>query len=112
MASHNPHEVEHHVTLYLRVFYALMVLTVVTVAVGYLKLQIVLAVTAALTIAVLKGSLVASFFMHLFWERRIIFACLVLTIALFAFLMVLPIATSGPIHADGEGKVPVVYGSQ
>jgi cytochrome c oxidase subunit 4 len=76
------------------VFAALMVLTVVTVAVSYLGLAIPAAVLVALVIASVKGGMVASFFMHLIHERRLIFWVLLLTVAFFVFLMFIPLLTS------------------
>ena len=45
----------------------------------------------ALVIAALKGSLVASFFMHLIAERQVIFGALILTAILLAALIALPL---------------------
>lgn len=77
--------------IYIGVFFALMVLTVVTVAASSLQLATTLAITVALIIAVVKGSLVASFFMHLIHEKKWIFFSLVLTFAFFLFLIFLPL---------------------
>ena len=57
-----------HVKVYITVFVALMVLTVATVGVSYLRLAIPLAITVALIIAIAKGSLVASY--SCTWSRR------------------------------------------
>lgn len=84
-------EIKRHVRVYLNVFLALVILTAVTVAVARVHLAIPLAVTAALIIAIVKGSLVASFFMHLINERRAIFAALLLTVAFFLALIFLPL---------------------
>ena len=77
--------------LYIGVFVALMILTVLTVAVSYLGLVVPLAITVALIIAVTKGSLVASFFMHLISEKRSIYWALLLTVAFWVALMFLPL---------------------
>ena len=55
----------------------LLLLTVVTVVVSYVDFAVPLAVTVALIIAITKGSLVASYFMHLIGERRGIYAALI-----------------------------------
>ncbi|MBI2835487.1 MAG: cytochrome C oxidase subunit IV family protein [Acidobacteria bacterium] len=86
-------DMRHHVRLYVRVFVALLVLTAVTVAASYLHLAVPIAVTIALIIAAAKGSLVASFFMHLITERRVVFGALVLTVVFFLVLMFLPLFT-------------------
>ena len=76
------------------VFAALMVFTVITVAVSYLRLALPFAVLVALVIATIKGGMVASFFMHLIHERRLIFWVLLLMVAFFVFLMFIPLLTS------------------
>ena len=86
-------EIRKHVRKYIMVFVALMGLTIVTVAVSYLHLDITSAVIVALFIATVKGSLVAGYFMHLLNEKKLIYWALLLTLVFFIVLMVLP--TSG-----------------
>ncbi|MBI2151053.1 MAG: cytochrome C oxidase subunit IV family protein, partial [Acidobacteria bacterium] len=76
-------DIQKHVRWYLRVFAALMILTVVTVAVSYLELTTRLAVAVALFIATIKGSLVACYFMHLISERKFIYTVLIVTVIFF-----------------------------
>ena len=57
-------------TTYVVIFVALMVLTAVTTSVAYFDLGFANPVVA-LTIAVLKGSLVVLFFMHMRWNSRL-----------------------------------------
>lgn len=57
--------------IYLAVFAALLVLTVVTVGVSYIDLGI-LNVAVALIVASVKASLVALYFMHLKYEDRLV----------------------------------------
>ena len=79
--------------LYVGVFLALMVLTVVTVGVSrlsYLHERPAMAITVALLIAGIKGSLVAAYFMHLISERKAIYSILILTVAFFVVLMFIP----------------------
>lgn len=90
MTHGSPEEIRRHVKVYIAVFAALAFLTVVTVAVSYMKLPLLPAVAVALLIASIKGSLVAAFFMHLISERQIIFSILVLTFVFFLFLLILP----------------------
>ena len=98
MESASPEDIKKHVRVYIMVFVALMALTMITVAVSYLHLNIVAAVMVALFIAGVKGSLVASYFMHLISEKKLIYATLILTAVFFAALMALPLfAHSDPI---------------
>jgi cytochrome c oxidase subunit 4 len=97
MTSDHVIDIDKHVRVYITVFVALMVLTIITVAISYLDLAIPIAVTVALLVAVIKGSLVACYFMHLISEKKLIYAVLALTMAFFVVLLALPIFT----HADG-----------
>ncbi|MBI2070159.1 MAG: cytochrome C oxidase subunit IV family protein [Elusimicrobia bacterium] len=84
----------HHppnIKLYLGVFAALMVLTVVTVLVSYLHLPKALGIALGLAIALFKASLVAAFFMHLKGERALIYGVLAVTVFFVAVLYILPI---------------------
>jgi cytochrome c oxidase subunit 4 len=64
----SPEAIRRQAKLYVMIFAALMVLTVVTVAVSYLHLSPALAILVALLIAGIKGSMVAAYFMHLISE--------------------------------------------
>ena len=86
--------VKREVKIYTRVFWALAALTVLTVAVSYLHLPVVLAIVIALSIAAFKGGLVAAFFMHLSTEKKIIFVLLLFTLVFFVGLLFLPLFTS------------------
>jgi cytochrome c oxidase subunit 4 len=99
-----PQEVQKHIRVYLTVFALLAVLTVVTVAVGYVHLAIVPAVIVALLVATVKGSLVGAYFMHLIDERKVIYATLALVAFFFIMLMLIPLMA----HA---GNVVVENGS-
>ncbi len=90
-------DIDKHVRTYIIVFVALMVLTIVTVAISRVHLPVPMAVALALFVATIKGSLVACYFMHLISEKKLILAVLVLTVAFFVPLMALPVLT----HADG-----------
>ena len=90
-------DIDKHVRIYITVFVALMVLTVVTVAISYLDLSTPIAVTVALIVALVKGSLVACYFMHLISEKKLIYAVLALTAAFFIALLALPVVT----HSNG-----------
>jgi cytochrome c oxidase subunit 4 len=95
MSGHHPHEIDHHVRVAMIVFGALMVLTVVTVgAWALLDLSVPMTIALALLIAIVKGSLVAGYFMHLLTERKLIYWVLGLTVAFFIVLLLVPVLTS------------------
>src|SRR4030081_2130525 len=93
MTSDHAADIDRHVRVYITVFVALMVLTIVTVTVSRFHLPVPIAVTVALIVAIIKGSLVACYFMHLISEKKLIYAVLGLTAVFFVALMVLPIIT-------------------
>jgi cytochrome c oxidase subunit IV len=93
MAGDHAADIDRHVRIYITVFAALMVLTIVTVAISRFHLPVPIAVTAALIVATIKGSLVACYFMHLISEKKLIYAVLGLTVVFFTVLMVLPVAS-------------------
>ena len=93
MTTDHAADIDRHVRVYITVFIALMVLTIVTVAISRFHLPVHIAVTVALLVAIVKGSLVACYFMHLISEKKLIYAVLLVTVAFFAALLVLPIAT-------------------
>ena len=92
-------DVDRQVRIYVTVFVALMALTVMTVAVSYLHLPVPMAVAVALLVATIKGTLVACYFMHLIAERRLIYIVLIVTVAMFIPLLLLPVFT----QANGYG---------
>jgi cytochrome c oxidase subunit 4 len=94
-AAHDHAEVDRHVRAALLVFGCLLVLTGFTVAAWTLHLPPRAAIALALLIALVKGSLVACFFMHLISERRFIYWVLALTASLFLPLLLFPVLTSG-----------------
>jgi len=95
----DPAEIQKSVRSYLIVFAMLMVFTVVTVAASRFHFAIPIAIAVALAIAGLKGSMVATVFMHLSHERRWIYGTLILTVVFFLVLLFLPVLTS----LDGLG---------
>jgi cytochrome c oxidase subunit IV len=92
LAAHD--DIRSHVKTYFMVFGALMVLTIITVGVSYVHLPVGAAVTVALIVAAIKGSLVALYFMHLLHERKVIYWVLMLTVIFFVFLMFVPLLTN------------------
>lgn len=99
---HSPEHILKEMRTYLVVFISLAALTAITVFAFYqLKpYPVKVAITVALIIATIKGSLVAGFFMHLLSEKKLIYAILVLTVIFFIFLMVLPVTH----HANPFGS--------
>jgi cytochrome c oxidase subunit 4 len=85
---------------YVMVGAALFVFTGITVAVNQVHLAIPLAITVALIIATMKGSMVASIFMHLSHEKKWIYGSLLLTVMFFVVLIFVPFLT---VH-DEIGK--------
>jgi len=94
MDAHSVDDIKKSVKTYMAVFAALMVFTIITVGVSYVHLPIAAAVTVALVVAGIKGSLVALFFMHLLHERKVIYWVLALTVVFFIFLMFVPLLTN------------------
>jgi cytochrome c oxidase subunit 4 len=92
-SDHAAADIDRHVRVYITVFVALMVLTIVTVAVSRFHLPVPIAVTVALLVATIKGTLVACYFMHLISEKRLIYAVLALTAVFFVALLALPVVT-------------------
>jgi cytochrome c oxidase subunit 4 len=100
MSGHDAEAIRKETRGYVLVFAALLVLTVVTVAVNQLHLGPLPTVLLALFIATVKGSLVAGWFMHLISERKLIYWLLGLTVVFFVFLMFIPLGTD----ADSIGR--------
>jgi len=103
-------EIDRHVRVYIIVFVVLMALTIITVAISYLHLPPAIAITVALFVATIKGSLVACYFMHLISEKRLIYAVLVITVVKFVALLSLPALTHSNgywIHEQPRNGAPV-----
>jgi cytochrome c oxidase subunit 4 len=92
-SSDHAADIDRHVRVYITVFVALMVLTIITVAISRFHLPIAMAVSVALLVATIKGSLVACYFMHLISEKKLIIAVLALTAFFFVALLTLPVVT-------------------
>ena len=105
----NPAEIQRSVGKYMKIGAALLVFTVITVAVNRIHLAVPLAITVALIIALMKGSMVAAVFMHLSHEKKWIYGALLLTVIGFVILMTVPmftlmdsIGTPAPAISGGE----------
>jgi cytochrome c oxidase subunit 4 len=90
----DPASVQASLRKYVMIGGALLVFTAITVAVNLVHLSsIALAVTVALIIAIMKGSMVATVFMHLSNEKKWIYGALLLTVIFFVVLMSVPLFT-------------------
>ena len=100
--DNSPEAVKAEVRKYIIVFVCLAILTGITVWIANFHLPTWQAVTLALVVATIKGSLVAAFFMHLLSERKLIYAVLVLTVFFFGVMI------WGPWHHryDAEDEWP------
>jgi cytochrome c oxidase subunit 4 len=101
--AHSAEEVRGSIKRYVSVGAALFVFTGITVAANRVHLAVPVAITVALIIAAIKGSMVASVFMHLSNEKRWIYGALLLTLVFFVALMLIPSATTmdnigTPVH--------------
>lgn len=83
------HDIKQEIRKYWGVFTALLILTVVTVGISYLKFGLAAAIIVALTIALIKGSLVTCFFMHLISERKLVYVILGFVVFFFLCMMLL-----------------------
>src|SRR4029453_11667944 len=93
-AGHSEHDVRSHVRTYWMIGAALYVFTVITVAVNQVHLAVPLAVTVALIIAAIKGSMVGAVFMHLNNEKRWIYWSLLLTVFFFVAMIAITLSTT------------------
>jgi cytochrome c oxidase subunit 4 len=104
MSDHSGHhDISKHVRLYIIVFVALLVGTVVTVGLNYLHFEsLALTIGIALFVATIKGALVAGHFMHLTAEKKLIYIVLAFTVFFVIALMVLTIWAMGDVpHLPG-----------
>jgi caa(3)-type oxidase subunit IV len=107
MEHSDPAAIKKSVRTYMLVGALLYIGTIITVAVNQVHLAVPLAITVALIIATIKGSAVASVFMHLSHEKKWIYGSLVLTVAFFIVLMTVPFLTI----SDGIGT-PIHHAAQ
>ena len=93
MSDQNHGHIEEHIKVYLAEFGALAVLTLLTVSESYMDVSNTEAIFLALSIATVKASLVAGYFMHLITEKQTIIYILCLTFLFFLVCMFLPLIT-------------------
>lgn len=100
--------IDKHVKAYTFVLATLLVLTVVTVLASFITgLTVTAGIALALFIATIKGTLVASIFMHLKGEKRLVFYILTLTLAFFIGLILLPVFTESTAVQHHEIVAPL-----
>lgn len=103
-AAHDDHRPD--VGLYMKVFGALMVLTLVTVAISKFHLPRPQAIALGLAVASVKAALVGAIFMHLWGEKKLIHKFLYVT-AFFACLFVLTLTDGALIVKKITQRMPV-----
>lgn len=92
--SHSPEEVAKHKKVYLAVFVALLVGTIVTVWLNSVHFDSVkVTITIALFVATIKATLVACYFMHLISEKKMIYIILGFTVFFCIGLMALTLTS-------------------
>jgi len=100
--DNSPEAIKKEIRKYLLILGCLGALTLVTVWISYFHLPTWKAVTLALIVAAIKGSLVAAFFMHLISERKLIYAVLAITVFFFGVLIWAP----SHHHSNAEYQWP------
>jgi cytochrome c oxidase subunit 4 len=97
------HDIKKHIKVYIAVFVALLVGTVVTVWLNWLHFDAFwVTVAVALFVATVKAALVAGFFMHLISEKKAIYAVLAATVFFFASMMYLIVWSRGQMPLGTE----------
>lgn len=112
--AHSLEDFKRHIKVYIAVFVALLVGTVITVAAwkwgNFPAMWLTIAV--ALFIAVIKSFLVAGYFMHLMSERKTIYAVLAVTVFFFAGMMYLTVWSRGEMpRGTAYWGQPVLHGT-
>jgi len=87
-SSHDEHRPD--VAMYVKVFGALMVLTLITVAISKVHLPRAQAIGLGLFVATIKAGLVGALFMHLWGENKLIHKTLYLTVGA-ALILIIPL---------------------
>src|ERR1044072_2457634 len=112
MDDKHAHDIKKHLKVYIGVFVALLVGTIITVAASRVDLGHAGNISLAMVIAVLKAFLGAGFFMHLVSEKKPIYTILIFTAFFFVGLMALTIwsTTDSPdLTATTHGAPPPVH---
>jgi cytochrome c oxidase subunit 4 len=92
MSDHSHADISKHVKTYILIFVALLVGTIVTVALNSVHFEsMAVTISIALFVACIKAFLVAGFFMHLMSEKKAIYAILLATVFFFTGMMYLTV---------------------
>jgi len=95
--AHSAEHIKKHTRVYVGVFVALLVGTVITVALNAVHFDsIKVTIAVALFVALIKAYLVAAYFMHLISEKKMIYGILIATVFFFAGLMYLTLWSMEP----------------
>ena len=96
MDNSHSHDISKHVKVYVAVFVALLLGTILTVTMYFIHFErMAVTISIALFIATIKASLVAGFFMHLISEKKAIYAILLATVFFFAGMVFLTVWARG-----------------
>ncbi len=108
MSEEHAHATKKEVKRYWMVFAALTIGTIITVGIANIHFGIILGIIVAVIVALVKGSLVAGYFMHLFHEREFIYFVLAMTGVFALTMIVLILWTDGDQQGDRHGiyRVP------
>jgi cytochrome c oxidase subunit 4 len=112
-AAHSDHDHDHdiasHVKTYLIIFGALLVGTILTVAMYYVDFSsMAVTVAVALFIASIKAFLVAAYFMHLMSEKKLVYGLLIMSAIFFTGLMGLTLWGSHDLPKNSQPKTVYV----
>ena len=91
MSDHSAQDISKHLKVYIGVFVALLIGTLLTVAASRIHFGHDGNIIVALVIAVIKAGLVALFFMHLVSEKKSIYVVMGFTAFFFISLMFLTV---------------------
>jgi cytochrome c oxidase subunit 4 len=104
--AHSPQDVAKHVKVYILIFIALLIGTIVTVALNYMHFDsVALTVSIALFVATVKAFLVAGYFMHLMSEKKVIYSILGVTVFFFAAMMYLCVWSRDALPRGSEWQL-------
>ncbi|NRB39467.1 MAG: cytochrome C oxidase subunit IV family protein [Pseudomonadales bacterium] len=94
------HQTPPPISLYLKVWLALFILSTFSYMVDYLQLQGMLRWGLIISFMLLKASLIVSIFMHVFWERWALIGSLIAVPTLLISLIILMAIEADFIHLN------------
>jgi cytochrome c oxidase subunit IV len=99
MSENQSVDVQKHVRMYVGIFVGLIVMTLATVLFAHFVKSVNARITIAVVFALLQGFFSVAYLMHLNAEKRLIYIVLILTVVLFAPLILLPLLTTADTTA-------------